>query len=232
MDILLEGLIKAFNLLFSFDEEVYSITFLSIKLSLTATVISSILGIAAGLYLSFKDFWGKSFVISSINTGMAFPPVLVGLFVSILLWRNGILGSLGLLYTPFAIVIAQVIIATPLVTGISLAAFQNLSGKLPLQLMGLGASKYQLVFVLLKELKLPILAAVMAGFGSVISEVGASMMVGGNIKGYTRVLTTATVTETSKGNFDIAIALGVILLFVTFAINFILTKLQQSGKNE
>jgi len=232
VDILLEGLIKAFNLLFSFDEEVYSITFLSIKLSLTATVISSILGIAAGLYLSFKDFWGKSFVISSINTGMAFPPVLVGLFVSILLWRNGILGSLGLLYTPFAIVIAQVIIATPLVTGISLAAFQNLSGKLPLQLMGLGASKYQLVFVLLKELKLPILAAVMAGFGSVISEVGASMMVGGNIKGYTRVLTTATVTETSKGNFDIAIALGVILLFVTFAINFILTKLQQSGKNE
>jgi len=232
VDILLEGLIKAFNLLFPFDEEVYSITFLSIKLSLTATVISSILGIAAGLYLSFKDFWGKSFVISSINTGMAFPPVLVGLFVSILLWRNGILGSLGLLYTPFAIVIAQVIIATPLVTGISLAAFQNLSGKLPLQLMGLGASKYQLVFVLLKELKLPILAAVMAGFGSVISEVGASMMVGGNIKGYTRVLTTATVTETSKGNFDIAIALGVILLFVTFAINFILTKLQQSGKNE
>lgn len=232
MDIFLEGLFKAFNLLFSFDEEVYSITFLSIKLSLTATVISSILGIAAGLYLSFKDFWGKSFVISSINTGMAFPPVLVGLFVSILLWRNGILGSLGLLYTPFAIVIAQVIIATPLVTGISLAAFQNLSGKLPLQLMGLGASKYQLAFVLLKELKLPILAAVMAGFGSVISEVGASMMVGGNIKGYTRVLTTATVTETSKGNFDIAIALGVILLFVTFAINFILTKLQQSGKNE
>jgi len=232
VDIFLEGLFKAFNLLFSFDEEVYSITFLSIKLSLTATVISSILGIAAGLYLSFKDFWGKSFVISSINTGMAFPPVLVGLFVSILLWRNGILGSLGLLYTPFAIVIAQVIIATPLVTGISLAAFQNLSGKLPLQLMGLGASKYQLIFVLLKELKLPILAAVMAGFGSVISEVGASMMVGGNIKGYTRVLTTATVTETSKGNFDIAIALGVILLFVTFAINFILTKLQQSGKNE
>lgn len=230
MDLLLEGIKKAFLLLLTFDPEVYGITFLSIKLSLTATVISSILGLAAGIYLSFKEFRGKDFIISFINTGMAFPPVLVGLFVSILLWRNGLLGQLGLLYTPTAIVIAQIVIATPLVTGISLTAFQTISEKLTLQLLGLGASRLQLIFVLIKELKLPILAAVMAGFGSVISEVGAAIMVGGNIKGYTRVLTTATVTETSRGNFDIAIALGIILLIVTFVINYLLTKIQQAGK--
>lgn len=230
MDLLLEGIKKAFLLLLTFDPEVYGITFLSIKLSLTATVISSILGLAAGIYLSFKEFRGKDFVISFINTGMAFPPVIVGLFVSIILWRNGLIGQLGLLYTPTAIVIAQIVIATPIVTGISLTAFQTLSEKLTLQLLGLGASRLQLILVLIKELKLPILAAIMAGFGSVISEVGAAIMVGGNIKGYTRVLTTATVTETSRGNFDIAIALGIILLIVTFIINYLLTKIQQSGK--
>ncbi len=232
MDILLSGIKKAFLLLISLDKEVYEITFLSLKLSLTATIISSFFGIAIGLYLSFKSFPGKHFIISSINTGMAFPPVLVGLLISILLWRNGVLGNLELLYTPTAIIIAQVVIATPLVTGISLAAFQNLPEKLALQMLGIGASRFQLIMVLLKESKLSILAAIMAGFGAVISEVGAALMVGGNIKGYTRVLTTATVTETSRGNFDLAIALGIILLIVTFTINYLLTKIQQSGKHE
>lgn len=230
MELLIEGFKKAFLLLFTLDPEVCGIVFLSIRLSLTATLISGLLGIAVGIYLSFREFWGKEFIISFINTGMAFPPVLVGLFVSVLLWRNGLLGNLGLLYTPTAIVIAQVVIATPIVTGISLVGFQTLSEKLPLQLLGLGASKLQLIIVLIKELKLSILAAIMAGFGGVISEVGAAIMVGGNIKGYTRILTTATVTETSRGNFDIAIALGFILLIVTFTINYLLTRIQQSGK--
>jgi tungstate transport system permease protein len=158
---------------------------------------------------------------------MGLPPVVVGLFVSIFLWRSGPLGFLELLYTPAAMVIAQVIIAFPIVAGLTMAAFQTLNPNLSLQLLGIGASRLQLLWLLSKEARLPLLAAVMAGFGGVISEVGASMMVGGNIRGETRVLTTATVLETGKGNFEIAIALGLILLFLTFAVNLILTHIQQ-----
>src|ERR1043166_1993907 len=158
---------------------------------------------------------------------MSLPPVVVGLFVTIFLWRNGLLGFLHLLYTPTAMVLAQVIIAAPIVTGLTLAAIQQLNPKLRLQILALGASRVQLVWLLLREARLPLLAAVMAGFGGVISEIGASMMVGGNILGHTRVLTTATVLETSKGNFDIAIALGLILIVLTFAINFFLTRSEE-----
>ena len=132
-----------------------------------------------------------------------------------------------ILYTPTAIIIAQAVIATPIVMGISLAAIQNLPANLRLQIRALGATRLQMVWILVKEARLPLLAAIMAGFGGVISEVGASIMVGGNIKGYTRVLTTATVMETSKGNFDIAMALGIILLILAFFINAVLTYVQQ-----
>ncbi|HET9395832.1 MAG TPA: ABC transporter permease, partial [Nitrospiraceae bacterium] len=142
-------------------------------------------------------------------------------------WRSGPLGFLELIYTPAAMVIAQVIIAFPIVAGLTMASFQALDPKLALQLLGIGASKPQLLWLLVREAKLPLLAAVMAGFGGVISEVGASMMVGGNIRNQTRVLTTATVLETGKGNFEIAIALGLILLGLTFAINLLLTRIQQ-----
>jgi tungstate transport system permease protein len=158
---------------------------------------------------------------------MGLPPVVVGLFVTIFLWRNGPFGALEILYTPMAIIIAQSIIATPIVMGITLAAMQQLPRKLRLQILALGATRFQMVWLLVKEAKLSLMAAVMAGFGGVISEVGASIMVGGNIKGYTRVLTTATVMETSKGNFDVAIALSVILLLFAFAINMVLTRVQQ-----
>jgi len=177
-----------------------------------------------------SDFPGKKIVVSMVNTGMGLPPVVVGLLVTILLWRSGPLGSLGLLYTPTAIVIAQALIATPIVTGITVAAIQHLPKNLRLQILALGATRLQMIRLLVKEARLPLLAAVMAGFGGVISEVGASLMVGGNIKGYTRVLTTATVMETSKGNFDLAIALGIILLLLTFAINLILTMVQQNTR--
>jgi len=153
--------------------------------------------------------------------------VVVGLFVSIFLWRSGPLGFLELLYTPTAIVIAQVVIAFPIVAGLTMAAFQTLNPNLSLQLVGIGASKPQVLWLLCKEARLPLLAAIMAGFGGVISEVGASMMVGGNIRGQTRVLTTATVLETGKGNFELAIALGLILLILSFAVNFLLTYIQQ-----
>ena len=158
---------------------------------------------------------------------MGLPPVVVGLFVTIFLWRNGPLGFLEILYTPTAIILAQAVIATPIVTGITLASIQNLPANLRLQILALGATRVQMVWLLVKEARLPLLAAVMAGFGGIISEVGASIMVGGNIRGYSRVLTTATVMETGRGNFDVAIALSVILMLLAFIVNAILTQIQQ-----
>ncbi len=227
MDIILDGIKEAFRLLFSLDPEVMGITWLSFKISGIATLISLVIGITVGTIVALTSFPGRKFVVSLINTGMALPPVVVGLFVTIFLWRNGPLGFLEILYTPTAIIVAQSIIATPIVTGISLAAMQQLPKKLRLQILALGATRVQMVWILIREAKLPLLAAVMAGFGGVISEVGASIMVGGNIKGYSRVLTTATVMETSRGNFDIAIALGIILLIFAYLINLILTQIQQ-----
>ncbi len=227
MDIIVEGFKKAFYLLVTFDPEVMGITLLSLQVSGTATLLSIVVGISLGTAVALSEFRGKRFVVSLINTGMGLPPVVVGLFVTIFLWRNGPFGFLEILYTPTAMVIAQAVIATPIVMGISLAAIQHLPKKLRLQILALGATRLQMVWLLIKEARLPLLAAVMAGFGGVISEVGASIMVGGNIKGYTRVLTTATVMETSRGNFDIAIALGIILLLLAFLINLLLTNIQQ-----
>jgi len=227
MDLILEGIKKAFWLLITFDPEVMSITFLSLQVSGSATLISLLIGISIGTTVALSNFPGKRIVVSLINTGMGLPPVVVGLFVTIFLWRNGPLGVLEILYTPTAMIIAQAVIATPIVMGITLAAIQQLPKKLRLQILALGATRLQMVWILIKEAKLPLLAAVMAGFGGVISEVGASIMVGGNIKGYSRVLTTATVMETSRGNFEIAIALGIILLLLAYFINLILTQIQQ-----
>jgi len=227
VELIVQGIIKAFELIVTFDPEVLGITWLSLKISGTATFISLFIGVSIGTAVALNNFFGKKFVISLINTGMGLPPVVVGLFVTMLIWRSGPFGFLEILYTPYAMIIAQAIIATPIVMGISLASIQNLPPNLRLQILSLGASRLQMVWILIKEAKLPLLAAVMAGFGGVISEVGASIMVGGNIKGYSRVLTTATVMETGKGNFDIAIALGIILLILAFIINSMLTHIQQ-----
>jgi tungstate transport system permease protein len=207
-----------------------SITFLSLKISGAATFISLLVGISVGTAVALSTFPGKKIVVSLINTGMGLPPVVVGLFVSISLWRSGPLGFLGILYTPLAMIVAQTIIATPIVMGITVAAMQQLPKKLRLQILALGASRVQMVWMLIKEARLPLLAAVMAGFGGVISEIGASIMVGGNIKGYSRVLTTATVMETGRGNFEVAIALSIILLLLAYTINLILTHIQQKEK--
>jgi len=230
MDLILEGIHEAVRLLLSGDSEVFAVTWLSLKVSGLATLISLTVGVGAGTALALAEFPGKRLVVSLVNTGMGLPPVVVGLFVTISLWRNGPFGHLELLYTPAAMVIAQGIIATPIVTGISLAAIQSLPANLRLQILALGASRSQMIWLLIREARLPLLAAVMAGFGGVISEVGASIMVGGNIKGQTRVLTTATVMETGKGNFDTAIALSVILLFLIFLINLLLTLIQQKRR--
>ena len=207
--------------------EIFQITLLSLQVSTIATLISLIIGLPFGTWLALGKFRGRSIILSIVNTGMALPPVVVGLLVALTLWRSGPLGDLKLIYTPTAIIIAQVVIAAPVVTGLTAAALEALDSRLQQQLLGLGASNLQMVWYLWREARLPLLAALMAGFGSVISEVGASMMVGGNIRGQTRVLTTAIVLETSKGEFENALALSVLLLVLTYLINLALTWIQQ-----
>jgi tungstate transport system permease protein len=225
-----EGFLRAGALLAAADAELLGITWLSLKLSGAATVLSLLVGMPLGTALALVRFPGRGLVVALANTGMGLPPVVVGLFVSIMLWRSGPLGALELLYTPTAIVVAQFVIAVPVVTGLTLAAVQQIPERFRLQVQALGASRLQLLGILIREARLPLLAALMAGFGAVISEVGASLMVGGNIRGQTRVLTTATVLETSKGNFDVAIALSILLLTLTFLVNWALTWIQQRGR--
>jgi len=229
MELIWEGIKHAFQLLITGDLEVLQITSLSLKVSGIATLISLAIGLPLGTLLALGQFPTRRFWVSLINTGMALPPVVVGLGVSILLWRSGPLGDLRLMYTPIAIVIAQTIIAAPVVTGLTVAALQQLNPRLQLQMFGLGGSRLQVILLLWREARLPLLAALMAGFGSVISEVGASMMVGGNLRGETRVLTTAIVLENSRGEFAVAIALSIILLMLAYLVNLFLTWIQQRG---
>jgi tungstate transport system permease protein len=209
--------------------DLIGITVLSLAVSGFATAISLLIGLPLGTWLALSRFRSRGLVLSVVNTGMALPPVVVGLFVAFTLWRSGPLGDLGLIYTPSAMVIAEVIIATPVILGLTVAALGQLDPRLRLQLMGLGASRWQTVWWLWREARLPLLAALMAGFGSVISEVGAAMMVGGNIANQTRVLTTAIVLEVGRGEFAQAVALGIVLLALAFLVNGVLTWAQQRG---
>lgn len=227
MDIIWEGIIGAAKLIFSGNKEIYEILFLTIRVSGSAVFFSMLIGIPVGVVVGLNKFPGKRFVTAIINTGMGLPPVAAGLFVTLLIWRSGPLGFLELMYTPTAMVVAQVIIATPIISGITLASVQQINPKLKQQALSLGANRFQLFLILIKEARLPALAAVMAGFGGVISEVGAVIMVGGNIRGETRVLTTATIQMVRMGNFSVAIALVVILLILSFGVNFVLTSIQQ-----
>ena len=211
-------------------QEIAQIILLTMQGSGTATLLSVIGGVPFGLWLALREFRGKRVLSSLLNFGMGLPPVVVGLFVSLCLWRYGPFGDLGLMYSPTAMIIAQTIIAMPIVAGLSFAAIESLNPKLRLQLVSLGASQWQVSLLLVREARLGLMAAVIAGFGRVISEVGASMMVGGNIKGETRVLTTATVMEVGKGNFDLAIALSLVLLLGAFAVVVLLTWLQHGGR--
>jgi tungstate transport system permease protein len=221
---------EAGRLLLTGDPEVIEITLRTLQVSGTATCISVLIGVPIGTVLALTGFFGRGFVIALTNFGMGLPPVVVGLATWLSLTRYGPLGFLGILYTPTAMIIAQAVLASPIVAGFTLAAIQSISPKLRLQMLALGASRLQYLWLLLREARLGILAAVIGGFGGVISEVGASMMVGGNVRGYTRVLTTATVLEVSKGKFELATALSIILLLVAFGITAGLSYLQQRGK--
>ncbi|MBW4631954.1 MAG: ABC transporter permease [Iphinoe sp. HA4291-MV1] len=230
MDTFIQGAIKAFELLTSGNSDVFQVMTMTLLVSGTATAISVFLGLPLGLWLALADFVGKQVLTSLVNFGMGLPPVVVGLIVSLFLWRSGLLGNLDLMYTPTAMIIAQAIIALPIVAGFSFAAILTINPKLRLRLLSMGATQWQANWLLIKEARLGLIAAIIAGFGRVISEVGASMMVGGNIKGQTRVLTTAIVTEVEKGNYDVAMAIAFILLIIAYSIIVSLTLLQYDKK--
>ena len=210
-------------------EPLYEVLARSAFVSLSATLIASVIGIGLGTTLALARLPGRGFLTAVVNTGMAVPTVVVGLAVALLLWRSGPLGDLGLIYTVRGMIIAQVLIAAPLITGITMAALQLLPPELPDQLRSLGANRVQLVVRLWIEARLPLLAAAMAGFGHAISEVGSATIVGGNIHGQTQVMTTAIVESVGRGEFGVAILYGVILLGLAFVINALLVSVQRPG---
>lgn len=224
------GLSEAARLLLGGDPEVWDIIRLSLRVSLIATAVALLLGVPLGAALALARFPGRSVAVGALYAGMGLPPIVAGLLVSLFLWRNGPLGAVGLLFTPAAMMLAQALIATPVVAGLTLAAVSALDPRYRLQLVALGASRVQTVWWLLREARLPLIAAVIAGFGAVISEVGAAIMVGGNIKGETRVLTTATVLEVSRGNFETAFALSFVLLGLTYLVTLSLALLQRQQR--
>lgn len=227
MDLLLEALREAWRLLLTGDADVYDVTLRTALITGTSTALSTLVGVPLGLAIALARFPGQRGLVALSNAGMGMPPVVAGLIVSMLLWRSGPFGSLGLIYTPAAMVIAQVVIATPLIVAVSAGAVMALPPTLHLQIRAMGAGTIPYLYLVAREARLPLLVAVMAGFGSVISEVGASMMVGGNLAGDTRVLTTAAVLEVSRGRFGTALALGIILLVLVLVIAILLTVVQQ-----
>ena len=209
------------------NTEVWSITLNTIKITGLAVLLALVAGLPLSFALAFYRFPLKKLVIAMVNTAMGLPPVIAGLLVSMVFWRSGIFGHLDLLYTPTAMVIAEFIITLPIVSALSFASLKSINPEIKEQFHALGANKWQVVHSLLRESRLSTTAAVIAGYGAIVSEVGAALMVGGNIRGETRVLTTAIVMETRKGNFDYALALGLILLAIAFIVNFYMTGLQQ-----
>lgn len=223
----LEGARQALGLLFGSDDTVRTIAARTVLVSGAATGLAVLVGIPLGYVIARTVFPGRTVVLAAVNTGMGMPPVVVGLVVWLLLVRSGPLGHLDLIYTRRAMVLAQLLIATPIVVGFTVASVQALPQRLPDLLAVLGAGRLRTIWLLAREAKLGLLAAVMAGFGGIISEVGASMTVGGNLERSTRVLTTAIVTETSRGEVERALALGILLLVLSFVVNLALTRVQQ-----
>ena len=224
-----EGFIKAFILIFHLDAELLNIIFLSLKVSGIALLIATTTGLPIGALVGLKRFPLRGITISLMNTFMGLPPVVVGLFLYLMLSRSGPLGFTGLLYTPSAMVIAQSILAFPIVASLSHSAIVNIDPIIKQASMTLGATPFQATLNIMREARYGILSAVIAAFGRVMAEVGAILIVGGNIAGYTRVMTTTIALETDKGNFELAIALGIILLLLSLTINMTLHLVQRRG---
>lgn len=229
MDSIIEGFKRAFLLIFNLDAELISIIFLSLRVSGTALLIVSIIGLPMSALVSLKKFPAKGLFISIMNTLMGLPPVVVGLFVYIMLSRSGPIGFMGLLYTPSAMIIAQTILAFPIVVSLCHSAIVSVNPITKQASMTLGATPLQISVTIIKEARYGIMSGMIAAFGRVMAEVGAILIVGGNIAGYTRVMTTTIALETDKGNFELAIALGIILLTISLAINSALHFVQRKG---
>ena len=219
---MIEPLVQALRLIFSGDREVYAIAFTSLRFSAASVVIGALLSLPLGFGLAFRRFRGRGFVLAVLHTLLAIPTVVVGLFVYSLISRAGPLGGLGLLFTPAAVVIGQTLLCLPLITSFTHGALARVDPRLGETLTTLGASRWDVFRMTLRECRVGILAAVLAGFGRVIGEVGVAMMLGGNIRWYTRTLTTAIALETSKGEFELGLALGLVLLVIAFAVNLAL----------
>jgi tungstate transport system permease protein len=232
MNSIIEGFLKAFSLIYNLDQELLGIILLSLKVSGTALIVSSVIGVPAGAFIGLKKFTGRGFIITLLNTFMGMPPVVVGLFVYLLLSRSGPLGFMGLLYTPSAMVAAQTILALPIVASLCHSAIVTVDPIIGQAAITLGATPYQKAITIIKEARYGILSSIIAGFGRVMAEVGAILIVGGNIAGYTRVMTTTIALETDKGNFELALALGVILLIISLLINIALHLIQRKGMAE
>lgn len=222
----LDGFIEAMQLIFSFNPALYEIISLSLYVTLIALGFSTLVGVPLGALMGLKDYPGRQLTMALLYTGMGFPPVVVGLFVYLFLSRSGPLGTLGWLFTPQAMIVAQTIISFPLVAGFTMAAVMGVDPNLRRQLRSLGATEWQATIAVLMEARVGVVVSIIAGFGSIISEVGAVMLVGGNIEGKTRTLTTAIVLETRKGQFDLALALGIVLLLLSFISNLLMLRLQ------
>jgi tungstate transport system permease protein len=229
MDSIIEGFLKAFSLIYNLNRELLGIIFLSLKVSGTALIISAIIGVPAGTVLGLKKFPGRGFIISLMNTFMGLPPVVVGLFVYLLLSRRGPLGFMGLLYTPSAMITAQTILALPIVISLCQSAIVSVNPIIRQAAVTLGATPYQAAITIIREARYGILSGIIAGLGRAMGEVGAILIVGGNIAGYTRVMTTTIALETDKGNFELALALGIILLIISLLINIVLHLIQRKG---
>jgi tungstate transport system permease protein len=229
MDSITQGFIRAFELIFHLNAELLGIILLSLKVSGSALAIATLLGLPLGAVLGLKQFPGRDFVISAVNTLMGLPPVVVGLFVYLFLSRKGTLGFLGLLYSPSAMIIAQTILALPIVTALCHSAIVNVDPLIRQASRTLGATQRQETLAIIHEARYGIISAIVAAFGRVMAEVGAILIVGGNIAGYTRVMTTTIALETDKGNFELALALGIILLLLSFVINAALHRVQRKG---
>ncbi len=221
MDYLWEGIKEAIRLIVSLDQEVSRTVLLSLRISLTATILASLVGIPVSFLIGTREFFFKRPVITFFNTLLSLPTVVVGLFLYSLLSKRGPLGLLDLLFTPSAMVIGQFILAIPIIVALAISAIQMVDSRVQWTAMTLGAGPVRTALTVLSEARFALMGAVIAGFGRVIAEVGAAMMVGGNIKGYTRVMTTAIALETSKGEFAFALSLGFILLFVAFSVNIL-----------
>jgi len=229
MDSITQGIIRAFELIFHLNAELFGIILLSLKVSGLALVIATLVGLPLGAMLGLKRFPGRNFAISAMNTLMGLPPVVVGLFVYLILSRKGPLGFMGLLYSPSAMIIAQSILAIPIVTALCQSAIVNVDPLIRQASRTLGATPGQETLAIIHEARYGIISAIVAAFGRVMAEVGAILIVGGNIAGYTRVMTTTIALETDKGNFELALALGIILLLLSFAVNGVLHAIQRKG---